>query len=491
MTDPNQPGQPDTPPAGGPFSAPPPGSAPVPLPAPAPPYGAPAPPPFTQPVPGVPSLPPPPGSLPPAYGQPAPPAPPPSAPPPAPPGPTPPPGSASSIPQPGAAADPYSTRVQPQEEPAYAGFWRRFWARGVTSVVTTTLLLIGLELLGAGSSWLQGMIGCRQVANGLVYCTGSDALRWVTFGLAVLFILTTAYWVIARRVILHSATTGMHQLGIKVVSTERDPRVTSKQAMLRSAPLLLLTLSWIIIPWRGLFTPDEDIVTILVVVQMALAGLMLLGGLVSLATEKRQTAWDLAAKTVVVVEREPSWFALLSLVFGLCIPSAMVATIVTASSSGIRDAIDDITGGTVAAILTAVGPIALATLGAIVFGHIGLRATDWAGGRRAGRGMAGVGAFLGYLVPVGIVLMIVFSLLYEEIDEQRAGSCKEARAALDRAVSSFTVLNGRPPNDLDEIESSVYGLTNLKVGDRWEITNEPLIGSRIVGRGSCKIGAGG
>lgn len=357
----------------------------------------------------------------------------------------------------------------PAEEPPvpYAGFWRRYWARCISVLWAQFLIAAITQGIAVGTRQLQKNLNCEQIGE-VRTCSGNSTVGYIAFGLCVVVVLIVAHYTFARRIVTDGATIGMQQMGLRLHSDTRNPRIDTSRAVLRAAPLMLATIGTLAYPLVSLTDASDSVVTIVSIVLILPAAVTLIGGLVSLFTPKRQAAWDLATSTVVTVEREPSWMALTSLLLGLAIPTVVTISLITAGTVAMQDRFDEASDGSFLALFVAVAPVVACMLGAIVFGHLGLRATAWDGGR-SGRGMAVVGTTLGYSVPVLTALSIVFMLLFDVVTDREQDSCRELRRDIELAADSYIALNGRAPVSLADLASPVFDLDTDELADRFEL----------------------
>lgn len=382
------------------------------------------------------------------------------------------------------AAPGYGEDGMPLEH--YAGFWRRFWARIVTSTVVSIVFTAGMAGILAATRWTYDTLStCDIDSSGRQYCTREPLILLGGLIISWIFGVIVTHYLYTRRLVNKGYTTGMSQMGLVIRSTSHSPTVTKSQAFRRN--LLALLPAWLgsACLWIPLYLPSNKAVAIALVAEGALIVLAVLGSLWNLLNERRQTVWDIVGDTVVMADREPSWIALSAFVVGCLVPYGIGVTTWLIGVQALRNNYDDASSGewSVLKIVAALSPLAAVTLGAIILGHLGVRATSWETRRLAGRGLARTGMVLGYSVPALVVLSIVFSVIYTRFEENKRRSCTEVRKELVIAAESFRTLNGEYPASIGQISGSPYvieeGLT-----DQWDLRPQP--GSyRIVGKDKC------
>lgn len=359
--------------------------------------------------------------------------------------------------------------------PTFAGFWRRAWARFVTTLYWTVLGSLGTFGIVFAFTFLY------SASNEAAFLLAGLVCAWI-FGIFV------TYMVWSRSLSTRRGTVGMRQMGLAIRS--RGSRVTAisrAQAFRRSALTFVPFVYASGASWIVLYSPSVGAIALTGIIGAALFLLLALGGLWMLVSPERQTAWDVVGDTVVMAEREPSWLALGSFVAGLVVPGvAWAITVGTTGLDDVRDQFDDMrTVGDMGEFIVSVIPGLAVSLAAVVIGHIALRPTSWdRGGGRAGRGLARTGLALSYLFPVGIVLTSVFGVTVNRINEREIGTCEEIREDLELATASYTTLNGRPPTDLATLGSPIY-IDVPDLADRFEIETLPGGEVDFVGVGDC------
>lgn len=463
------------------------------------------------------------GQPPPAYGQPPAPAAAPPPPPPPPPGyeaPPPPPAGYESPPDPHAPAAPQrpdlfepppayvpagpgaaahygaplgshdpGAYINPNRQgPVYAGFWRRAWARWITALASSIVLGTGYSLILFGTFWIhQNTAVCTITTSGQQVCQRQGLFLLVGLALTWIYGITVSYYMWSRRLATHGATIGMAQMGLSIKGSTTFGTISKGRAFRRSVIALLPAVFASGISWIFLFDPSENVLVIAYVGLGVLSVLVALGGLWMLVDAQRRTLWDIVGETIVVVDRDPSWFAVVALVFASLVPSAASLTFTLIGLEKLRDEFDDFSAGdaSIQRILVYVLPVALACIGAIVFGHLGVRATKWDARRLSGRGIAVAGTLVGYSVPALAVMSLLFSFLYTRLTEREARTCKETRKELEIAAASFKTLNGEDPPSIDALGLPIY-MNDEELDADWKIASKVGGGIRFVGLGDCK-----
>jgi len=342
--------------------------------------------------------------------------------------------------------------------PAYSGFWRRYWARVVTSLALSVVFILGLNAIRFITGFAYSSMQTCTISGSYRICTGED-LALVAGGIAAwIFIVAISYSAWSRRLSTHGATIGMQQMGLVIRDATQGAPPSKRRAFGRTAISQFPVVVSAVIPALVLFDADDSWQVNAQIIGGLVTLLLIPLGLWMLVDRRRQTAWDRAANTVVIVEHEPSWLALIALLFGSLVPAVAVgATLYLLGGDrqvDLRDYSSD--GTTFADLLIFVVPVLLITLPAIIFGHLGLRETRWEARRRSGRGMALTGTLLGYSVPVIALAVAAFTFTSDRIEGLNERSCDQVRTDTVEALESYRTLNGIYPDALSKLASGVY-----------------------------------
>ena len=175
--------------------------------------------------------------------------------------------------------------------PELAGFWRRAWARGITLLFWLLVLDVGTYLITLLFLFINS-----ATPNDSILLAGLAA-SWA-YGLLVTYLI----W--SRSLATRRGTLGMRQMGLSIRSASRNPAISKGQAFRRSFIALLPLVVASGSGWLLLYSPDDNLIVLSLIVQAALVGLVTLGGLWMLVSPRRQTVWDIVGDTVVVVAGE-------------------------------------------------------------------------------------------------------------------------------------------------------------------------------------------
>ena len=359
--------------------------------------------------------------------------------------------------------------------PDVAGFWRRAWARGITLLFWLLVLDVGTYLIA-----LLFLFIYSATPNDSILLAGL-AVSWA-YGLLVTYLI----W--SRSLATRRGTLGMRQMGLSIRSASRQPAISKGQAFRRSIIALLPFVFASGAGWLFLYSPDDDLIVLSLIVQAALVGLVTLGGLWMLVSPRRQTVWDIVGDTVVVVDREPSWLAVSALVAGLLVPTGSMVSLVVVGAARLQSEYRSLSGyGSAGRYFLYNIPTLVLSVIAIALGHVAIRATRWEAQRLAGRGLARTALFLGYLFPVAFVATLAFGAIYRQVEDLQVRSCSDTRDDIAVAAESYRLLNGTYPDSIAPMTDGIY-LDDPELAERWTLSDESVSGApeyRLTGKGDC------
>ncbi len=364
--------------------------------------------------------------------------------------------------------------VAPNTETNYAGFWRRAWARVVTGVLWIAVVGAGNTAIQYLTIWLSAeQDSCRRVGRATNdVCELTEWILWIGFGASWLFGVVASYLIWSRRVARHGATAGMSAMGLTVHNvSDHNHALSDGQAFKRSFIALLPFWFASGFGFVVLFNPQRRVVTLFALIELGLVALTLLGALLMLVTARRQTLWDLAADTVVIEEREPSWLAVAAFVFGILVPATIGIGVASIGASNLNERYDEAAANGAGSVVLLALPLAVVCVAAIVLGHLAIGRTDWST-KRAGRGLARTGVLFGYSVPLLTVAALAFSFLYDEVNERNERTCNELRTEAIQAAASYLAFNGTYPTDVAAIGEQIY-VDDPELGAKLEIAGDP------------------
>lgn len=359
--------------------------------------------------------------------------------------------------------------------PELAGFWRRAWARVITGLFWAAVLQLGIYLITLLFRFIDS-----AAPNDLTLLGG--------LGVSFAYGVMVTYLIWSRPLSTRRGTVGMRQMGLSLRSTSRNPAISRAQAFRRSLlavfPLFVASGSG----WLLLYSPDDDAIVLALIIEAALVGLVVLGGLWMLVNPRRQTVWDLVGKTVVVSDREPSWIAVCALAAGVLVPSGAAVSLVVVGASRLQSEYRSLSGfGSAGRYLSYNIPTLVLSVATILLGHVAIRSTRWESHRHAGRGLARTALFLGYLFPVALVATLAFGAIYRQLEDRQVGSCSETRKEIGVAAESFRRLNGVYPVDISTMATGIY-LDDPELSKFWTLTSSTSSGQptfTLVGKDEC------
>lgn len=350
-----------------------------------------------------------------------------------------------------------TTQHAPQKLPEtaeFAGFWRRAW-----SDLITTLL------------WIAAAAAVTGVIVAITQAIGSQGTRAITIGggVAAGVASTLCLYVIAAKPLSTSgATWGMRELGLRIHRAGDARPPTLAAATLRTALDGLPAIVAGALPYAVVLTNDRHVERISYVALIAAIAIRMIGVLWMLVNERRQTTWDVVARTTVTAEREPSWWAVAAFVVAATVPYAAYLNVQWVGTRRIRSDYEHIASvGDVLALFGPAVPVLLVALVALGLATYALRSTTWATSR-AGRGLARFAIIVSQSIPVLIILAGAFGGITRLVTDRQADSCSDERRDITRAVESFQTLNGTPPQSIDDVMGALY-LDDDTLSDRWTL----------------------
>ena len=144
--------------------------------------------------------------------------------------------------------------------PELAGFWRRAWARGITLLFWLLVLDVGTYLITLLFLFINS-----ATPNDSILLAGLAA-SWA-YGLLVTYLI----W--SRSLATRRGTLGMRQMGLSIRRASRNPAISKGQAFRRSFIALLPLVVASGSGWLLLYSPDDNLIVLSLIVQAALVGL--------------------------------------------------------------------------------------------------------------------------------------------------------------------------------------------------------------------------